>query len=400
MTGHFNIFEILRKIPTDLLRTYCAAHGVLQDFAWGTMRFQDEERVGAALQASGETFRSIMAEFDSVWMLHGPEFTRAILNEANFYENGEAVTAIGAQKSHLLKALWAFAERKKYIANSKILHGVDKLPARSWLKRHGIPLQPGPVDHSGVEQLEDELSKFFMSTDLRGQNCKIDRLLRGDEELFFAYTQDHPVSDLVFDDTGKLTSQVTNRIFLLIFKHNNAQHTLDIYFGGPKKQTLELQKIFVRTVIGEELTDAAADDDQVYELERTLDSGFEFQYSHDLGITSATITKMRFVVYGEPWRRFMAEADTINDPEALSKFVEALTTALPSALLFLDQICVRASFHRRPGDRRAPSRTIYITHPNLIRLKDDELGDRICKMLLQSGIERQLVKTADEALTV
>ena len=99
-----------------------------------------------------------------------------------------------------------------------------------------------------------------MRTDLRGQNCKIDRLLRGEEELFFAYSEDHPASDLVFDNDGRLTSQITSRVFLLIFKHNDAEQTLDLYFDGPNEKKLELQKVFVRTVIGEELTGEAAGD--------------------------------------------------------------------------------------------------------------------------------------------
>lgn len=394
MTGHFNIFEFLLKTPTDLLRSYCARRGILGDFSWESGRYQNADKVGAALRATGEIrFKETVAELGTVWALAGPEFTRAILNEANFYEDGEATAAIERHKSHLLKALWVVAERHKYLANSKILRDVDKLAPRSWLKRRGVPLRPGPVDHSVVEQLEDELSKFFMRTDLRGQNCKIDRLLRGEEELFFAYSEDHPASDLVFDKDGRLTSQITSRVFLLIFKHNDTEQTLDLYFDGPNEKKLELQKVFVRTVIGEELTGEAAGDGPVYELKRTLEPGFEFRHSANLGISSVAITKMRFVVDGEPWRRFTAEADTVGHPDALSEFLRALKFKLPEARLRLDQICVNVSFHRRPEDRHAPSRTIYLTHPNLIRLKDDDLGHRIRKMILQSGIEQLNVKT-------
>ena len=132
MTGHFNIFGFLRKIPTDLLRTYCFRREVLADFQWKRGRYQDAGLVAAALQAAGEQkFQEIVAELQMVWDLAELEFTRAIMNEVRFHGDDEAAAAIKVQRGHLQKALWIFAERKAFLANSKILRDVDKLAPRS-----------------------------------------------------------------------------------------------------------------------------------------------------------------------------------------------------------------------------------------------------------------------------
>lgn len=98
---------------------------------------------------------------------------------------------------------------------------------------------------------------------------------------------------------------------------------------------------------------------------------------------------MRFRISGEPWRRFTAEADNFRQRNALEAFVADLTLQLPKSRLVLDQVCINVVFHKREGDRKPPSRTFYITHPSSIRLKRDELGDKIEAMLLQSKIERR-----------
>jgi hypothetical protein len=61
---------------------------------------------------------------------------------------------------------------------------------------------------------------------------------------------------------------------------------------------------------------------------------------------------------------------------------------LPKSRLVLDQVCIKVLFHKREGDRKAPSRTFYITSPDTIRLKKDDLGELIDQMLIQSEIER------------
>lgn len=397
MTGHFHLLDFLRRIPTELLRAYCARREILADFEWGGRRRVEPEQLADALNATS-TFDEIVADFREIHDIADAGLTVGLLNEARFHEDAVATETIDAQPSHLAKAFWVALERPQFIAASKVIRHVDKLPPGSWIKRRGLPRRPGRVNQSMVERLQDRLIEFFTRVEYRGKSCRIDCLRHGDEEIFYAYAEDYPDTHLLWED-GMPIARVLCKGFPLIFRHDDARRTLEIYIEGANDVIPKLQDIFSEAVLDESLADETIDEGHLYRIERTLDPGFEFRHSPDLGIKSVSIVKMRFIVPGEPWRRFTAEADTARNSDALADFVAQLTTKLSPDQLILDQLWLRVKFERRPRDRRAPSRTFPITPPNSIRLKKDELGDRIMRMLIQSGIEVETEGTNDAALT-
>jgi len=215
MSKHFNLLDVLRLAPKDLLGAYCARRGILQDFEWGHGKKVDAERVVEALRPAGdEMFSRIVAELRVIWELHGQGFTRGVLNEASHHSDSTAYETL-SNLTHLGKALWTTLERPAWVSNAKILSDVDKLPLGAWIKRGGLPQRAAQVDQSIVEQLQDSLIEFFSKKEHRGFNCKIDCLQRGDEEIFFTYAEDHPEVDLFWLD-GQLEPQVLNPSFKLI----------------------------------------------------------------------------------------------------------------------------------------------------------------------------------------
>lgn len=387
MSKHFNLLDVLRLAPKDLLTAYCTRRGVLQEFDWGTGKKVDANAFVLAMHAAGdEMFSRLAAELRMIWDLHGQGFTRGVLNEASFHGDQAAYDTL-SKLTHLGKAFWTTLERSAWVSTAKILSDVDKLPPGAWLKRGGLPQRGGRVHQSTIEQLQDALIEFFSKTEHRGFNCKIDCLQRGDEEIFFTYAEDHPDVDL-FWLHGQLEPQILNPSFKLIFKHKDVQRTLEIYIEGNRSIVPDLQQIFSRTVIGDEIAREASADERIYDLDHLLEPGFQFQHSPILGIVDVRVTKMRFYFDGDPWRRFTAEADNFKKRDVLDEFVTDLTDRLPKSRLVLDQVCINVLFHKRDGDRKAPSRTFYITCPNSLRLKMDDLGEKIIEMLRQSGIER------------
>jgi len=395
MSKHFQLLDFLRRAPKKLLRAYCEKREVLAGFDWGSGRAVPAERVASALQQVGSKLcPKIVTEFRELSDLAGPGFTRGLMNEAKFHRDDEAYENLSKVKSHIGKALWAFLERPSFLPNAIILNSVDKLPPGAWIKRGTLPARPGPVDQTIVAALEDALVEFFTRTQFRGHNCKIDCLQQNGEEIFYAYSEDHPDTELVWSG-NQLTPQLRSPVFSMIFRHNDNRRTLDIYVEDDRTIVPKLQKLFAIIVLGEDIAEQAGDKEPIYELSRMLEPGFEFQYADDLEIKNVRIKEMRFVVDGDPWRRFTAEADNLKDRQALDNFVATLTTKLPKARLFLDRVCINVTFHPSDGDRRTPSRTFYITYPNSIRLKKDPLGERIAEMLVQSGIEREIVAKED-----
>jgi superfamily II DNA or RNA helicase len=376
-----------------LLQLYFVRKNLLDGLDWGAGETAPVDAIASALQQlPPDSQQEVLIEFREMSDLAGPGFTNGVLNEAQYHGDAGVREHFAALKSHLAKAVWTVLERPNLIANATLLRNIDKLPPGAWIKRTQMPSRPGPVDRSVIQELQDALIAFFTQKQLRGKNCKIDCLQRGDEEIFYAYPEDHPDTLMVWDE-GQLVPRVQCPVFDLIFKHNDERRVLDIYCEGDRTLVPKLQVLFARAVLKEEISEEAPDEGQVYDLAKLTRPDFEFRYSDELGIARVRLTKIRFTVEGEPWRRFTAEADTAKYPDALNDFVAALTANLPKSRLFPDQACINVTFQRRSGDRTAPSRTFYITYPNSVRLKKDDLGQRIEEMLVQSGIE---VRSAPE----
>lgn len=387
MSKHFELLGFLRSAPKGLLKTYFESRGVLQDVPWDTLDRREDALIAQALEMVPTDERNrVVADFRRIWHLHGRAFTNGILNEAQFHKDPTAYETLQAQ-THLGKALWVTLFRPEWAAKAEILAAVDKLPDGAWIKRRGLPARPGPVDGVTISQLEEGLIEFFTSKQHRGRHCKVVGLRQGETEIFFADMEDHPDDESVWR-SGQLEPLLLNRSFKLIFRHVDRLRSLDIFTSEDRLIVPDLQQVFAKTAIGEEIERDAPADEFIYELDRLLRPGFQFEYSVDLGITDVRVTKMRFVVDGEPWRRFTAEADNLRDRDALKVFVSDLTSQLPKSRLRLDQVCIKVHFSKREGDRLPLVRDLYITDPNSLRLKKDELGEKIVQMLVQSGIER------------
>ena len=387
MSQHFNLLNVLRHTPKDLLKLYALRRGILARFDWGERPAVDADRVAKALKAEGEeVYRSTVSEFRRLWKLKGLEFTHGVFNEARFHRDETALQTLQTLKSHLAQALWTILERPALIKNAKILRDIDKLPNGAWLKYAHMPLRPGAVSSVVEQALQDALVQFFTENQFRGSNCKVDCLLRDDENVFYAYSEDHPDSDLSFDG-GVLTSQIVVPVFEIIFKYSNAKRTLEIYLGGDRTVGPKLRVLFARAVLGEEIDEHINEDAPIYDTRRVLEPGFSFRYSADLGIAGVRITKMRIVVEGTPWLRVTAEADTLDNEKSLHDVLAMLSAHFPNRPLFPDQLCLDVIFHPQGRDRRASHRQVWITYPNSLRVKRDDLSDRISEMLLQCGIE-------------
>jgi hypothetical protein len=393
MGKSFNPTDFVRRARSTLLRQYCENRGILKSFEWGDDDKVDAEAFIRAIQEDEQAdiqneglLKLVTAHFRSVGELEGRGFTQGLFNEAEHIGDTAAIEALKAQRSHLARAFWATLNRPQLIPNAKILAQVDALPSGAWLKRKSLPARGLPVDDTAAEELENALVSFFTKEQWRGENCKIDCLRRGDEEIFFAYAEDHPQTD-VFWQGGSLTQQTLSPSFKLIFKHHDGLGTLDIYTDSDRDVIPKLQQLFAKAVIGDEIPLYPPPDEIIYDLPKLLEPGFQFQHSKDLGIHDVRVTKMRFRMVGAPWRRFLVEANTGKQPAALADLVGRLTSEFDSDELVLDQVWIKVHFVRGESDTRDRSPSFCITAPNSLRVQQNEFGDQIAEMLKQSGIE-------------
>ena len=316
-------------------------------------------------------------------------FVKAILDEAKFHGiDPDLPERFHEMRSHLERAFWVFLHRKEqYWDGANVFWRVDKLAPGQWQKRGKLPARPGPLDDSAVENLRQALIEYFKTNEARGRNCQIEAYRRDAAEIFYAYPEDYKktVSEFIGDKLEKRTIQPA---FEIIFVHNDDRRTLDIHIEGDSATTAKLQVIFARSVLGEDIEEDYDDDDPVYELQPLLSRSFEFAWGDDLGIEQVAIKVMRIVIDGEVWQRVTVEAQAIADPKAIYDLLEKVVTKLPKRGLRVDQAQLTVKFEKGARDRRPPRRTIVITTPHTCRMTNDALGEKVHRMLVQSGLEK------------
>ena len=87
MSPHFNLLNVLRRTPKDVLKLYALRRGILTSFDWGERNAVDADRLAKALKAEGEkVYHNTVIEFRRLWNLQGLEFTQGAFNEARSIE--------------------------------------------------------------------------------------------------------------------------------------------------------------------------------------------------------------------------------------------------------------------------------------------------------------------------
>jgi hypothetical protein len=398
MARHYNPRDFLRRAPSHLLREYFLRKGVLAEIDWEAHKQSDVEPVLAALVSLPRDLQDdISRDFqDLTARTNDGGFVKAILSEARFHGiDPDLSDRFNAMRSHLERAFWILLHRKDmYWDGANVIWRVDKLPPGQWQKRGGLPQRPGPVDEGVVEDLRQSLIEYFSKNEARGRNCKIEAYRREDDEIFYAYPEDYKrtVSEYIGDTLKLRTMQPT---FEIIFVHNDRRRTLDIHIEGDAGTANKLQVIFAKSVLREEIDEDYEEHPPVYVLQPLLSRSFQFRWPDEVGIEQVALKAMRIVVDGEPWQRVTVEADAA-DPAAIYDLLERVIMRLHKRRLRLDQIILSVTFKRRPHERRTPRRTIIATAPHTCRMINDERGQMVHRMLIQSGIERQEASDATD----
>ena len=389
MSRHFNPLEFIRHAPMHLLKVYFEERKLLPGFEWEPD--PSAETLLQAITTLGEHTRGpVLFDFQELHQRsRDGGFVRAILDESGFHGiDPNLAETFAGMKNALEKAFWVFLYRKEeYWDGSNVIWRVDKITSRNrWDSRLGLPARPGDVDEGMVEELRQQLIKHFSSKEGRGQRCKVEAYRRGAEEIFYAYPEDYgtTVNEYTGDD---LEARPAKFAFEIIFRHVDSERRLDIFSEGAVSDVGELQVIFARAVLNEEIDADYEFSPPVYDLDRLLESDFDFQWPDDTGIRAVFVRTLRVILESDDFQRITIEADPKRRERATYDLLSAATSEISEELATVDHAILSVVFHRGPNDRRTPTRTVHITTPHTCRMNHDERGEHIHRMLVQSGIE-------------
>jgi len=165
---------------------------------------------------------------------------------------------------------------------------------------------------SKLKDFELELIAFLQSKEGRGKNCQIDLYDFGDRICFFAYPEDHPKTQKLYED-NKLRSRVSSPSFEIIFVYYPEEGKLEISTKMRAKKRQRLFDIFNSTVLGD--LEPVPSNQQVLNLDHLLDEDFRFTLDPEDEIEKVFLSQIRLNDKYSPKKRvaiYLDEGENTN----------------------------------------------------------------------------------------
>lgn len=386
--------QFLRQAGSVLLRKYFAAKGVLADLDWAGMEESDTDAdaVFNAWQALPEkTKQEIEHDFRDIFELGTADGIRTIIEEGKFREI-DLAAELEPHVGFVSKALHVFLSHRRTFEVSGFFDHADNLNGRSWRTRKDMPKKRPDVTQDSLAQLAEAIKAYFQETQGRGQKCKVETYFRGRRRnYFFAYPQDYVDTFIGYDDAGELRRRPHNPAFEIVFIYDADEGTLELYTPGNRQVKQDLQKLFARTILHEELGEENSAT-APFQLNALKQRGFGFRTDPDDGITDVRVREMRLSVVGSPHRRITLDAGPKGGRDDIHQFIEDSIDKqrLPLSMVEVTSAVIQMQFANTTG-RGRPQKTLTfrVSHPDSCSLKADKPEHlRARKCLKLSEIER------------
>lgn len=385
MARHYHPKKFFRNVPNKLLQRFFHQESVLGELEWDSIGEAKADPIYDAWLILDQGIRDrLERSFREIDNLADEVGVKAILDEAAYHGEDLAET-FSTMKGHHERAFWTFLQREQCWSGAVLFSHADRQPASYWRRRKNLPDANAPLENRHITALEAALSHFFHKREGRGQNCKVEPYRRGDLDYYFAYPEDYAQSGIEWI-RGQFQRRPHHPAFEVIFVHDPAARTLDIYLDGDRKIVPDLQVIFASAILEEQIDDDPGKDERVYDLQPLLSRGFPFKFGPESGIQSVTVKRLRLKITGTD-RKITLEDNPGHNPHAVHDLLDDIAKAIPLSLFFVTQAGIRVVFHPDPGSKRTSTKTFNVGWPNSCSLRTDGRDGIIRKMLADSGIE-------------
>lgn len=385
--------HFLRQVHPGLLQRYFSARSALGNLDWASMEEGDTdvEAVFAAWHALPEqTAQEIEQEFRDVHDLASAEGMRTILEEGQ-YHSTDLTAELDAHSGFIDKVMHVFLNHRRIFNVACYFDHADALSGRSWHKRKEMPRKKPDVSQGVLDQFGEAIKSYFQETQGRGEHCHVDTYFRGRRRnYFFAYPQDYADTYVGYDGDGTFRRRPHNPAFEIVFVYDENEGTLDLFVQGDKKVRQDLQKLFSRIILHEELGEENAAS-APYQLNVLKQRGFAFPTDPADGITDVRVKEMSLSLIGNSRRRITLDVGPKGSREDIHEWIE---TALHEQRLPMSNVDVKSAvlqlrFANTTGRGRAEKTvTFRVSAPDACSLKDKPEHLKARKCLRQWEIER------------
>jgi hypothetical protein len=389
MRIEYNPRKFLLLVPLPMLRQYFDGRGVLGELAWDDLkeREKDYELVYAAWQAVPTRVReAIGADFLNVAGLATKQGVQVIIEEGKFHDK-DLVAELAALPSHTEKALYTLLQYPRVFRVASQLNYADNL-TRYWHRRHDLPKKPPDISTEARVTLRKAVSEYYVENQGRGHYQDFDLRRHGPVHYFIVYLSDYPDAFAGFDDEGKMRRQPQTPAFDVVFRYDESRGHLDLYAEGPKQLRRDLEELFAKTVLSEDLSLQAPPGVAFY-LDHLKNPSFSFLAEPADGIFNVTIRTMQLSVPDKSTGRVTFELMPYADGGNIHQLIEDALNKNNWRLedLRVDQVKLKVTFlHGKPR----PKTVTFNISPTSCPLKDHVAEHAIIKRhLKQWEIERE-----------
>jgi hypothetical protein len=217
--------------------------------------------------------------------------------------------------------------------------------------------------------LKKAVSDYYVQNQGRGQYSDLDVYLRHDTvHYFMVYLSDYPDTFVGYTDDGTLDRRPQTPAFDIVFRYDESCGHLDLYAEGPKQLRRDLEAIFGRTALAEDLS-LEPPPGAAFRLDHLKDRSFEFVTDPKDGIFNVQLRAMQLSVPDKDTGRITFEllpySHGGNIHDLIGNALNQVNWQL--ADLRVDQVKMKVTFlHGKP---RAKTVTFNIS-PQACPLKD------------------------------
>jgi hypothetical protein len=391
MANEYAPRQFLRHAKMALLQKYFARRKALAHIEWEKLKETEIESIYDAWQALPEQTREeVEWEFRRVHGMATADGTLAVVEEGRFH-GLDLTSDLDALHGYVNKAFWAFLEHRKVFDVAAMLNRADHLNGRYWRKRKDLPRKDPDVSSEALAALAAVVSAYYWENQGRGQNCRAETYLRaGRYHYFFVYPQDYTDTFVGYSQAGEFERRPQNPAFEVIFVYDPTDGTLDLYVRGDKKIVRDMQELFGRTILHEELGEENRNS-VPYHLNVLKQRDFSFPTDPADGVLEVKVPSLRLSVVGNRRKRITFETDPKEPKGAVYDFIESAVheKRLPPSMVDVSSAVIHMVFDNTDGaGRDAKPLSFRISYPDSCNLKDSPEALVAKKYLKEWKIDR------------
>jgi hypothetical protein len=345
----FSLQVFFRRVPNELLREYFEGRDELRGFEWDRFTLSATDPLHDAWRALPEASRDqTECELHAVHDFATHEGLDR-LREQGLAHGVDLAPQLAARGDVFDRAFFVFLRCRRVFDAARQLHRVDHLDGRSWRTRADLPRRDPDVTPAVRSALGDAVAAYFRKKGA-GAHCDVQDYRRGDKRVLVAYPQDVAEAVLGYE-SGKLREKAERPVFQVVFSFDPGAGTLDLHVQGGARVHRDLQQIFSRVVLGEELPD---DPGVVtpYRLNPLKHRGFAFPLEPADGVREVRVKALRLAVLGRG-ARIGFDAGPLRERTNVYDLMEGSlrTDGLPLSNIDVDDVTMQMVFAHDQGPR-------------------------------------------------